>query len=125
MENLRAVAALAMFAVAGCGYAHGGIDYVAHPELRSVRLYTGAQSETEKSLAIVTAAHEGRDDCAEIAAGALTDLLAQARSVGGDGVRDVRFRGKWHWMGRVVCRQSFGRRSVQVQGIPFSQEQQQ
>ncbi len=104
---------------AGCGYARGSIDYIAHPELRNVRLYTGEPDPLGEDLPTVEVFVMGWWDCSAITARALSKLLAQAEAVGGEGVKDVRFRGRWHWMGRVVCRRGVSGKSVRVQGIPY------
>ena len=104
---------------AGCGYARGSIDYIAHPELRNVRLYTGKPDPLGEDLPTVEVFVMGWWDCSAITSRALSKLLAQAEAVGGEGVKDVRFRGRWHWTGRVVCRRLVLGKSVQVRGISY------
>ena len=104
---------------AGCGYSRGSIDYTANPELRNVRLYTGNPDPLGEDLQTVEVFAKGQEDCSAVASGALSKLLEQVEAVGGEGVKDVKFRGRWHWMGRVVCRNGMSERSVQVRGISY------
>ncbi len=104
---------------AGCSYARGSIDYRANPELRKVSLYTGQPDPRGENLPTVEAFATGAEDCSVVAARALKELLSQAEAVGGEGVKDVKFRGRWRWMGRVVCRNGRSGKSVQVQGIAY------
>ncbi len=104
---------------AGCGYARGSIDYIANPELRNVRLYTGNPDPLGEDLPTVEVFVMGWWDCSAITARALSKLLAQAEAVGGEGVKDVKCRGRWHWTGRVVCRRWALGKSVQVRGISY------
>jgi hypothetical protein len=60
---------------------------------------------------------EGSEACDEVAATALRNLLEEARAMGGTSVVEAQFRGRWAWMGRAVCRQSFGTNRVQVRGF--------
>ena len=119
MMHYRIFALAVAILVAGCGYSRGSIDYRSNPELRNVRLYTGKPDPLGENLPTVEVFAKDREDCSAVAAGALSKLLAQAKAVGGEGVKDVKFRGRWHWMGRVVCRNGMSGKSVQVRGIPY------
>ncbi len=101
----------------GCSYAVGSVSYADNPELRDVRLYSGRPDQNGESLGPVELVREGGGDCTELGNRALGDLLREARALGGTGVKDVRFRGRYHWTGRVVCRRSISGMSVQVRGI--------
>ena len=104
----------------GCGalpYAHATIDYAANPELRNVRLYTGRADLVGENLVTVEVYKEARGDCSNLAATALKELLSQAVAVGGEGVKEVRFRARWNWAGRLVCRRVIAGKSVRVRGI--------
>ncbi|MDX1648558.1 MAG: hypothetical protein R3263_01770 [Myxococcota bacterium] len=105
--------------VVGCSYSHGRIDYSESPELRNVRLYTGRPDPTGVELADLETVHEASGSCSEVAVQALNDLVEDARAIGADGVKDVKFRGRWHWMGRVVCRPELGGKSVRVRGTAY------
>lgn len=51
----KAIALGLASAAIGCAYAHGSIDYVAAPELRNVRLYTGRPEPLGENLPAVAA----------------------------------------------------------------------
>jgi hypothetical protein len=110
---------LASLAVCGCVYQTSSIDYARQPELRPLLLYTGTPGQQGENLGAVVGEKRGWESCDELAKTALLDLLANAKALGGTGVKDVRFRGRWHWMGRVACRASLLGRSVQVQGVAY------
>ena len=118
---LRRVFVLGASALFGCiaPYAHATIDYAANPELKNVRLYTGRADLVGESLLTVEVYKEARGDCSKLAATALKELLHQAVAVGGEGVKDVRFRARWNWAGRVVCRRGITGKSVRVRGISY------
>lgn len=116
---MRPFFALVTLLALGCGYAHGSIDYSAHPRLRNVTLYTGEPDPRGEDVATVEASHEGDGSCTEVAQVALQELLDDAEAVGADGVKDVRFRGRWHWMGRVVCGDGAFSKSVRVRGQAY------
>jgi uncharacterized protein YbjQ (UPF0145 family) len=63
----------------------------------------------------------GVGSCDGVAARALSDLLAQAHALGGNGVEDVKFRARWHWTGHALCKRFLpllpGAYSVDVQGL--------
>jgi hypothetical protein len=67
----KAIALGLASAAIGCAYAHGSIDYVAAPELRNVRLYTGRPEPLGENLPAVAAEAVGRGDCSTIAAEAV------------------------------------------------------
>ena len=103
----------------GCAYSHGEIRYTDHPELRSVYLYNGEEDKRGQDVAVVERRLEERGDCSDVAAKALGGLMEEAKALGADGVKNVKFRGKWNWMGRVVCRPEFSGSSVWVRGMAF------
>jgi hypothetical protein len=116
---MRRVCWVAVLAVLGCSYASGSIRYAEDPDLRTVTLYSGRPNPLGEDLGPVETSARGLGDCTKLATGALRELLANARALGATGVKDVKFRGKWHWMGRVVCRRSLGGQSVQVRGMAY------
>jgi hypothetical protein len=102
----------------GCAsYSVGTLSYRDHPELRTVRLFTGRPDPQGENLGTVEVVRHGRGDCSELASAALAELLEEARAMDGTGLKEVRFRGRFHWAGRVLCRRSLIRKSVQVRGI--------
>lgn len=105
--------------VVGCSYATGSIDYSDHPELRLVTLFSGDPNPIGEQIAPLDILREGDGDCSELATSALRELLADAKVLGATGVKDVKFRGRWHWMGRVVCRRSLTGKSVEIRGIAY------
>jgi len=54
--------------------------------------------------------------CSDLAVEALQDLVAEAEAQGGELVRQVKFRGRWHWMGRAACRTTPIGVSAEVRG---------
>jgi len=108
---------VAVLGGAGCLYTSGSVSYAQSPELRTVRLYTGKPDPEGESLGAVEVIRRGYRNCSELGTEALVALLGEAKALGGTGVKDVKFRGRFHWTGRVVCRSSISGRSVQVRGI--------
>jgi hypothetical protein len=121
MRKLTRGGALVVMAqiLQGCVYVSGSIDYAGQPELRSVLLYTGRPDERGEQIAALVKEKRSWESCDDLAHSVLLDLLADARALDATGVKDVRFRGRWHWMGRVVCRASLLGRSIQVRGIAY------
>ncbi len=117
MRKTAFLVAALVLGEAGCFYAAGSISYVQNPELRTVRLYTGRPDPAGKNLGAVELIREGWGDCSELGTQALAALLIEARALGGTGLKDVKFRGRYHWMGSMVCRRSLLGSSVQVRGI--------
>jgi hypothetical protein len=103
----------------GCSYATGSINYGEHPELRPVTLYSGRPNPIGEQIAPLEKLKEGKGECTDLAMLALTELLVDAKALGASGVKDVRFRARWHWTGSVVCRRSLTGKSVQVRGIAY------
>jgi hypothetical protein len=103
----------------GCAYKRGTIRYADHPELSTVHLYSGREDPRGEAVAVVETRIEERGDCSAVAAKALGQLLADARALGGDGVKDVKFRSRWHWAGRVVCRTQFIGLNVWARGMAY------
>ncbi len=103
----------------GCAYKIGAIRYADHPELRAVSLYNGEEDKRGQDVAVVERRLEERGDCSDVAAKGLGGLMEEAKALGADGVKDVKFRGKWNWMGRVVCRPEWSGLSVWVRGMAF------
>ena len=116
---------LAVIMLAGCRYSAGSLSYAANPELKPVTLYKGAPSDVGRDVGPVETYMRGRSSCTDLGTAAVRELLAEAQAMGATGVKDVRFRARYHWTGRVVCRGSFlgmAGRSVQVRGIAYSSE---
>lgn len=114
-----AVLLLGACGAVGCPYATGSIDYSEHPELRLVTLYSGDPNPIGEQLAPLEIVREGDGECSQLATSALTELLTDAKVLGATGIKDVKFRGRWHWMGSVVCRRSLTGKSVQIRGIAY------
>jgi hypothetical protein len=96
------------------------LRYRDHPELAKVKVATGEENGLpEGQLGVVTAKAEGYSTCDQLIAEALTELLAEARSLGGSGVQQVKFRRRWYWSGHdPVCRRSLlGGESVEARGV--------
>jgi len=105
--------------LAGC-WASGQVRYRDHPELAKVTLASGEEKGLpEGQLGVVTAREDGYSTCDELIARALSELLAEARALGGTGVQQVKFRRRWYWSGREpVCRRSLlGSKSVEAKGV--------
>ena len=98
-------------------YSEGTLRYVDHPDLTAVRLASSGGDPKTGGLGRVTASATGSGPCDEVAAVALRDLLAEAKAIGAHRVEEVQFRGRWDWLGRVVCRGTRGTKTAQVRGI--------
>ncbi len=53
---------------------------------------------------MVQTSFTSESSCDEVAIAALRNLLAEAKAIGGTGVEEVQFRGRWSWLGQPVCR---------------------
>jgi len=101
----------------GCGYLQGSVTYSENPDLRDVRLFTGqVDPEGENLGAVELQRSSSGSDCTRLGSEAMRDLLREARALGGTAVKNVKFRGRYNWMGRVVCRRSMSGISVQIRG---------
>ena len=110
--------------LSGCFYAHADVRYREHPELASVRLAIGKRQRTQPlppNLGMVQVNAAGWASCDTVVDQALHDLLADARAMGGTGVAETRFLGRFTWIDRPVCRVTpfslWLRKSVAVQGL--------
>ena len=115
----RLIVVASLLALSGC-WASGQLRYRDHPELAKVKVATGEEKGLPKGeLGVVTAKAEGYSTCDQLIAEALSELLAEARSLGGSGVQQVKFRRRWYWSGRdPVCRRSLlGSKSVEARGV--------
>src|SRR4029450_7615475 len=106
-------------ALTGC-WASGQVRYRDHSELAKVTLASGEEKGLpEGQLGVVTAHADGYSTCDELITRALSELLAEARALGGTGVQRGECGRRWHWSGREpVCRRSLlGSLSVEAKGI--------
>ena len=124
MKTARLAAVLLGLGLSGCFYAHADVRYREHPELANVRLASGKrqrQAPTPPNLGMVQVNEAGWTSCDNVVNRALTDLLADARAMGGTGVVETRFLGRFTWIDRPVCRITpfslWLRKSVAVQGL--------
>lgn len=103
---MRTILALSFlcFATACAGYRVATTNFRSHPELRNVRLYSGEPDARGEELAQVSAEYSGRGSCQDATSRVMTDLLAEARALGGNAVKDVRFKGRYNWQGRLACK---------------------
>jgi len=102
----------------GCvGYSEGTFRYVDHPDLVAVELASSGGDLQSRGIGTVSATERGMGTCDELAAAALGDLLEEAKAIGGQAVEEVQFRGRWAWLGRVVCRGNSGEKTANVRGI--------
>ena len=110
---------LSLALVVGCaGYNLTSIDYRSNPGPRGIWLATGKNDTRGRELGSVAAEFKGRDTCQTAMTRVLKDLLDQSRALGGNAVKDVQFRGRWNWTGRLVCKGgSSGWRSVTVRAM--------
>lgn len=114
----RLIVVASLFALSGC-WASGQLRYRDHPELAKVKVATGEEKGLpEGELGVVTAKAEGYATCDQLIAEALTGLLAEARSLGGSGVQQVKFRRRWYWSGRDPARCRERRQAGGAAGVP-------
>jgi hypothetical protein len=107
-------------AAIGCAsYSGGHFDVAAHPDLETVMLAAGRPTPVGTPVASVEAKLQGGRTCTDLGGSALRDLLAQAKARGGVGVKEVEFRGRSKWIGKMVCRDSLFGRSVEVRGVAY------
>jgi hypothetical protein len=112
---------LGLIAAIGCAsYGGGHVDYAAHPDLEVVMLAVGHPTPVGTPVATLETKRRGGRSCTDLGNAALRDLLAQARAHGGVGVKDVQFRGRSKWIGKMVCRDSLFGRSAEVRGVAYS-----
>ena len=112
----------ALVAVPGCLYATADVRYAKHPELTSVRLATGSRRiPPPPNLGLVRARAVSWTSCDDAVGQAMRDLLADARAMGGTGVADTRFLGRFTWIDRPVCRITpftlWLRKATEAQGV--------
>jgi hypothetical protein len=118
---VRPALGLGLVAVLGCAsYAGGQFDVAAHPELEAVMLAAGQPTAVGIPVAELEIHRRGGRTCTELGNAALRDLLARATARGAAGVKEVQFRGRSKWVGKVVCRESLLGRSVEVRGVAYS-----
>lgn len=101
----------------GCTYVQATSLYRDHPELRSVHLATGQKAEHPEALGLVYGAASGWDSCDEVARRGLLEMMEEAQAMGASRVVETKFRAKFHWTGRPVCRRTFWKKSVSVRGL--------
>ena len=107
-------------ATIGCAsYSGGHFDVAAHPDLEMVMLAVGRPTPVGIPVATVETKLRDRRRCTDLGNSALRDLLAQAKARGAVGVKDVQFRGRSKWIGKMVCRDSLLGRSVEVRGVAY------
>ena len=112
----RVVAVLALAALGvGC-YSTGRVRFAEHPELAGIRLAAKGATGSYEQVAFVHTKVRGFRGCSGLVLDALRELAAEAEALGATEVRDVEFRGRWRWMGRMVCRGSPIGRSTEVRG---------
>jgi hypothetical protein len=85
-------------------YTTGRVSFADHPELAGVRLAAKANPEDYEDVSLVYAKARGFRGCSGLVLEVLQHLASDSEALGGEIVRDVKFRGRWHWMGRSVCR---------------------
>jgi hypothetical protein len=108
-------------ATIGCAsYSGGRFDDAAHPDLETVMLAAGHPNPVGIPVATLETKRRGGRTCTDLGNSALRDLLAQAKARGAVGVKDVEFRGRSKWVGKMVCRDSLFGRSVEVRGVAYS-----
>ena len=104
--------ALSLVLALGCAsYNLATTDYRSDPELRNVRLYSGFADTRGKELGTVAVHFAGRGSCQTATTQLMKDLLAESRVLGGNAVKNVWFRGRWNWMGRLACKGGKSERS--------------
>jgi hypothetical protein len=108
MRLLAQVAGVALaLTIGGCVYSTADPHYRDHPELVNIRLATGRRdrhAEPPPNLGMVSGRAVSWNSCDEAVTHALSDMLADARALGGTGVTDVRFRGRYTWVAFPACR---------------------
>ncbi|MDH3686467.1 MAG: hypothetical protein OEP95_09580 [Myxococcales bacterium] len=113
----RPLAALAAIALGfGC-YSTGRVRFADHPELAGIRLASTADADAYEEISLVHSKVRGFRGCSELVVEALQNLASDSEALGGEVVRDVKFRGRWHWMGRTVCRTTPIGVSAEVRGF--------
>ena len=98
--------ALALLGSSGCAprYTRATVSYIEHPDLTPIRFSAGASRARIDHLGMVQTSITSDRSCDEVAVEALRKLLAEAKAIGGSGVEEVQFRGRWSWLGQPVCR---------------------
>ena len=119
--RMPTLAAVLCFAVTGC-WTGGQVRYRESPDLARVTLATGEKQPTApENLGVVRTRAAGYQSCDSLVTQSLHDLLEESHALGGAGVRDVKFRQRWHWSGREpICRRQFlppFRLVVEAQGL--------
>ncbi len=117
----RPALGVGLIAAIGCAsYSGGNFEYAAHPDLEMVMLAVGHPIPIGTPVATLETKRRGGRSCTDLGNSALRDLLAQAKARGAVGVKDVQFRGRSKWIGKMVCRDSLFGRSVEVRGVAYS-----
>jgi len=121
MRNSILISALIFAVVSGCHrYVRGELNYIQHPELEDASIYDKRDYVCGKPLGRIEKIRVDKIDCSELAALAVADLIAEARAKGGDGVRDVQFRGHYRFSPTVFCRHSLkGANKIRVVGFAY------
>ena len=102
---MRPRAVLPLVLVLGCAsYNLASTDYRSNPELRVVRLYSGQLDTRGRELGMVAAEFSGRGSCQTVTTMLMKQLLEESKALRGNAVKNVRFRGRWNWMGRLACK---------------------
>ena len=113
---LAVIPVLALASV-GCSYSQANIAYRQNPDLTNVQLATG-EKPPAGTLGTVERTITGWGSCDKLAMRALSEILDDARAMGGTRVVDAKFRQRFHWAGRPVCRSNmFGHKTVQITGL--------
>jgi hypothetical protein len=116
------VVVVASLVVTGC-WSAGQVRFRDNPDLTSVKLATGDKQALAgvDQLGVVRTAVRAHGSCDDLVTQAMRELLAESRALGGSGVRDVKFRQRWHWSGReTLCRRQAlppYRLVVEAQGV--------
>ncbi len=111
---------LSLLALGGCAsYGGGNFNYAANPDLQTVMLYSGTPSPVGVRVGEVETTARGGSGCSDLGNTAIRELLADAKQLGGIGVKDVQFRGRSRWVGQIVCKDGTFGRSVDVRGVAY------
>lgn len=117
---VRGLTVLATLAT-GCTYSAARLDYAAHPELRSVRLWkVDSTADGATNLGPVEAQRGGWTGCDAMATDATLELLNDARARGGVRVEETRYENAAYWSGYPHCKRNWallGYMTVRTSGL--------